>query len=93
MDDTVPGPTTTGVPVGTELTTSGALRVTKANTVLSALDIRGTVSIEAPGVVIKNSKIHGSGSGNGIQVRSGGVAFDGGSQTSVAAGASAFVRF
>ena len=74
VEDTVPGPTTTGVPAGTELTASGALRVTKANTVLSDLDIRGTVSIEAPGVVIKNSKIHGSGSGNGIQVRSGGVA-------------------
>ena len=74
VQDAVPGPTTTGVPVGTKLTTSGALRVTNANTVLSDLDIRGTVSIEAPGVVIKNSKIHGSGSGNGIQVRSGGVA-------------------
>jgi uncharacterized protein DUF4082 len=73
-ESTAPGPTTTGVPVGTKLTTSGALRVTNANTVLSGLDITGTISIEAPGVVIKNSKIHGSGNGNGIQVRSGGVA-------------------
>jgi hypothetical protein len=74
VQDIVPGPTTTGVPVATKLTASGELRVTKANTVLSGLDIKGGVSIEAPGVVIKNSKIHGSGSWYGILVRSGGVA-------------------
>ena len=71
--DATPGPDNTGVPAGTSLTSSGGLRVTKANTVLSNLDIFGQVSIEAPGVVIRNCKIHGSGSGNAIQVRSGSV--------------------
>lgn len=69
----IPGPNTTGVPSGTTLRASDQLRVTKANTILSGLDISGPVSIEAPGVVIEKSRIHGSGGGNGVQVRSGSV--------------------
>jgi hypothetical protein len=49
------------------------LRVTTPNTVIDGLDISGDVSIEAPGVVIKNSRIHGGGDGNGVYVRSGSV--------------------
>ncbi|WP_375431245.1 hypothetical protein [uncultured Friedmanniella sp.] len=59
--------------MGTVLRQVASLRVTQANTLLSGLDITGGISIEAPGVVIEKSRIHGSGSGNAVQVRSGGV--------------------
>ncbi|WP_448631446.1 DUF4082 domain-containing protein [Cellulomonas soli] len=62
-----PGPTTTGVPAGTTLKASGGFTVTTANTVIDGMDISGAVYINAPGVVIKNSRIHGSGSGTGVQ--------------------------
>jgi hypothetical protein len=68
-----PRDSTTGVPAGVALTPSGGLRVTTPNAVLDSLDISGDVSIEAPGVVIKNSRIHGNGDGDGISVRSGSV--------------------
>ena len=51
---------------------SGSIRATTANQVIDGLDISGDVSIEAPGVVIKNSRIHGSGT-YGVLVRSGSV--------------------
>jgi len=55
-----PGSTNTGVPAGTKLTIhSGDISVTKAGTVLSGLDIRGSVLIHAANVVIKNSIIRG----------------------------------
>jgi len=68
-----PGPTTTGVPAGTTLKPSGGLTITQANQVIDGLDISGAVTVQASGVVIKNSKIHGNGSGNGVFVRSGSV--------------------
>jgi hypothetical protein len=55
-----PGPTNTGVPAGVQLTVHvGDVTITKAGTVLSGLDIHGTVSIKAANVTIKNSIIRG----------------------------------
>jgi len=55
-----PGPTNTGVPAGVQLTVHvGDVTITKAGTVLSGLDIHGTVSIQAANVTIKNSIIRG----------------------------------
>ncbi|WP_448631441.1 hypothetical protein [Cellulomonas soli] len=67
-----PGPGSTGVPDGVALTPSGGLRVTEPGQVIDALDVDGDISIEAPGVVIRNSRIHGSGT-YGVYVRSGSV--------------------
>jgi hypothetical protein len=53
-----PDATCTGVPAGTQLTTiNGDINITTANTVVDSKDIHGCVSVNAPGVVIKNSKI------------------------------------
>jgi len=65
-----PGASNTGVPAGVTLTPSGSLDITTANQVISGLDISGAVTVDAPGVVIKSSRIHGTDS-NGIDVRSG----------------------
>jgi len=69
---TKPGASNTGVPAGTTLKASGALTITTANQVIDGLDISGSVTIAAPGVVIKNSRLHGT-DANGINVRSGDV--------------------
>jgi hypothetical protein len=46
------------VPAGTSLTVhNGDWTITAANTVIDAQDIRGCVEVDAPGVVIKRSKI------------------------------------
>ncbi|TFB75816.1 hypothetical protein E3O06_03990 [Cryobacterium glaciale] len=51
---------TTGVPSGTTLKVhNGDLNITKAGTVISGLDIRGLVKINAINVTIKNSIIRG----------------------------------
>ncbi len=65
-----PGADSTGVPKGTALTTSGALRVTTPGATLSGLDVTGGIVVDAPGVTIANSLIHGEGD-YGILVRSG----------------------
>jgi hypothetical protein len=62
----------TGVPAGTNLTASGSLNITIANTVIQNLDISGNVRINASNVTIKNCKIHGS-DYYGVQVVSGDV--------------------
>ena len=49
---------------------SGSLVVTTANTVIDGLDISGSVEVRASGVVIRNSRIRGTGS-YGLYVRSG----------------------
>ncbi|MGV8978127.1 MAG: hypothetical protein ACOH17_08795 [Cellulomonas sp.] len=67
-----PGASSTGVPAGTTLTPSAGLQITTANQVIDGADITGQVTIEAPGVVIKNSRIHGD-DVYGILVRSGSV--------------------
>ncbi len=68
-----PDASTTGVPAGTSLKASGPLTVTTPNQVIDGLDISGAVTINASGVVIRNSRIHGSGSGDGVRVVSGSV--------------------
>jgi len=60
------------VPAGTTLTPMGATRITTPGQVIDGRDITGSVSIDAPGVVIKNSRIHGS-DANGVNVFSGDV--------------------
>ncbi|WP_271565986.1 Ig-like domain-containing protein [Bradyrhizobium sp. CCBAU 11386] len=52
-----PDATNTGVPAGVTLTSSGDLVITQAGTVISGLDIKGTVYIDAPNVTIENCKI------------------------------------
>lgn len=66
-----PGPATTGVPDGVSLTSSGGMTVTKANTVIEARDIKGSVTVQATGVVIKNSRVSGTGMW-GVRVAPGG---------------------
>ncbi|NUP12292.1 MAG: hypothetical protein HOW73_40115 [Polyangiaceae bacterium] len=53
-----PNETCTGVPAGTELTVvEGDMVIDTEGEIVEGLDIRGCVNIEAPGVVIRNSKI------------------------------------
>ncbi|MCY1061462.1 right-handed parallel beta-helix repeat-containing protein [Nannocystis sp. SCPEA4] len=48
----------TGVPAGTALTVvEGDLNITEPDTVIDGKDIRGCVSVNAPGVVIRNSRV------------------------------------
>jgi hypothetical protein len=71
-----PGPDTTGVPTGTALTpATGGIRVTEPGTVIDALDLRGSVVVAAPDVVIRRSRIVGTPeSPYGVFVESGSVA-------------------
>lgn len=55
------------------LRASGPITVTMPGTVISGLDITGSVSIKAANVVIQDSRIHGNGSGTGVDVYSGNV--------------------
>jgi hypothetical protein len=58
-----PSASCTGVPAGTNLRLhSGDLSIDTANAVIDGQDIRGCVSVNAPGVVIRRSKIFCSGS-------------------------------
>jgi hypothetical protein len=66
-----PGPGDTGVPTGVTLTKTPGLTVSVPGTVIDGALISGAVTIEAADVVIKNSRIAGRGSGNGVWVRSG----------------------
>ncbi|MFK3985440.1 hypothetical protein ACI2K4_34335 [Micromonospora sp. NPDC050397] len=52
-----PGPTTTGVPVGTVLTNSGSLDLRKAGQVITNLNIVGCVTVRASNIVIRKSRI------------------------------------
>lgn len=52
-----PDATSTGVPAGVTLTPSGDVVVNKAGAVISGLDIKGTVYINAPNVTLENCKI------------------------------------
>ncbi len=67
-----PSAATTGVPDGTKLTARSGGRITTAGTRIDAANITGTVTIAAEGVVIRNSRIHGStGTPYGVRVESG----------------------
>lgn len=54
-----PDASNTGVPVGTTLTPSPGLTITRAGTVISGLDIDGDVLIRAANVTVKNSRVTG----------------------------------
>ncbi len=56
-----PDATNTGLPPGVTLTASGDLVITKAGTVISGLDIKGTVTIAAANVTLENCKIESGG--------------------------------
>jgi len=59
-DAATPGPGNTGVPAGTKLTVhDGDLRITTPGIVISGLDVRGMITVEAPNVTIKNSIVRG----------------------------------
>ncbi len=49
------------------------MTVRQTGAVLDGLDISGSVTIYAPNVIIKNSRIHGSGTGDGVRVETGNV--------------------
>jgi hypothetical protein len=54
-----PSANCTGVPAGTSLTVhDGDLEVGRANTVIDSHDVRGCVLVNAPGVVIRRSKMN-----------------------------------
>lgn len=56
----LPGPTNTGVPVGTTLVRhDGDITITHAGTVIDALDVHGFVVVEASNVTIKDSIVRG----------------------------------
>lgn len=62
-----PTAATTGVPAGVSLTVhEGDLVITKANTVIDGVEVRGIIDIKAPGVVIKNSRIVGGSTARSI---------------------------
>ena len=52
-----PDAKSTGLPDGVTLTASGDINVTKAGTVINALDVKGTIWIMADNVTIQNSRI------------------------------------
>lgn len=52
-----PDASSTGVPAGVTLTPSGDLVITQAGAVITGLDIKGTVWIDAPNVTLENCKI------------------------------------
>lgn len=56
-----PDATTTGVPAGVVLTPQGDLVVNTAGAVISGLDIKGTVYVNAPNVTIENCRIDANG--------------------------------
>jgi hypothetical protein len=62
---TWPSGSTTGVPTGTVLRSSGPLTITTANTVIDGLLVNGSITVRAPGVVIKNTRIVGGVIDNG----------------------------
>jgi Bacterial TSP3 repeat len=61
----LPQAANTGVPPGTTLTPSGRITVTTPGTVINALDVRAqgeepAVSVNAPNVVIRNTRVQGN---------------------------------
>jgi hypothetical protein len=59
-----PDDTNTGVPASTPLTASGSLSIQTAGTVVSGLDVSGTVDVYANNVTIRNTRITTSSSGS-----------------------------
>lgn len=55
-----PSERNTGVPAGTALRPAGSLQINEAGAVISGLDVRGAVDINAPRVTLMNSRIRGA---------------------------------
>lgn len=70
----MPGPGSTGVPPGTELTPSGPLNIWQAGTVVDGLDVAGCVSVRASDVTIRNTRIRCDKPPSGVAVLLGGGA-------------------
>ncbi|GAB3022616.1 hypothetical protein GCM10011376_28160 [Nocardioides flavus (ex Wang et al. 2016)] len=66
-----PGAHNTGVPAGTVLTPSDGMTITQDGTVIDGLLVRGTITIEADNVTIRNSLVQSSTSGYPILVDEG----------------------
>ena len=58
-----PDASNTGVPPGTVLTPSRSLTVTTAGAIIDALDISGTLTIKAPNVTVRRTRIRASSGG------------------------------
>ena len=58
--DEFPDDSNTGVPDGTVLRSSGELTIDVAGTVIDALDVSGTIYIQADDVVIRNTRVRSS---------------------------------
>ena len=61
-----PSAASTGVPPGVALRPSGPIIASTPGQVIDGLDISGAVVVKAPGVIIRNSRIHGDGTGTGV---------------------------
>lgn len=66
-----PDASTTGVPHDVDLTGSGSLTITEDGTVVDGLHVRGTITIAADDVTIRNTLIQGGGSLYPIRVEGG----------------------
>ncbi len=60
-DYVAPGPGSTGVPAGIALCPRGPVTVTVPGAVLDGWDVRGGIVVDAPGVVVRRSRITGDG--------------------------------
>ena len=67
----LPNATNTGVPAGVSLRPSGSLTISTPGAVVDALDISGTIEINADNVTIKRSRIRTNGARYGIRVNNG----------------------
>ncbi|HKT02830.1 MAG TPA: hypothetical protein VJT31_25140 [Rugosimonospora sp.] len=90
-----PDASCTGVPAGTALTVvNGGMTITTPNTVIDRKDVRGCIRVQAPGVVIRRSKVscndfiviasfHGEYSGKGLVVEDSDVSCNNGPGTGI----------
>ena len=70
VTQTRPGPDTTGPETSTNFQSSDEILADEPNQIIEGLVISGSVTVDAPGVVIRNSRISGAGP-YGIRVLSG----------------------
>lgn len=69
-----PDATNTGVPIGVSLKASGSLNITQAGAVIEGMDVQGCIDVNAPNVMIKNSKVTCGRSSASIRIGSDGSA-------------------
>jgi hypothetical protein len=58
VGDDFPNSSNTGVPVGVQLTPSGAVEVNTPGAVISGFDITGYLNINAPNVIVRNVRVN-----------------------------------